>query len=173
MALMNGIGFAWRSRRSRRSGQRRTWRSAALAGLRSGDEIVSFNGEPISGWLSLVNRINAHPGESASIHYRRAGTEYATRVAIVGETVQGKLIGRIHVNPAAEVPLPPEFVRHVSLNPCRRWRTPGSKRGPSPAFRRVPCGASSPAASRSRISMARSRSRKWPAARPSRAKYLP
>jgi regulator of sigma E protease len=120
MALMNGIGFAWAEPpQPAILGNVERGGPAALAGLRSGDEIVSFNGEPISGWLSLVNRINAHPGESASIHYRRAGTEYATRVAIVGETVQGKLIGRIHVNPAAEVPLPPEFVRHVSLNPVQ------------------------------------------------------
>jgi regulator of sigma E protease len=120
MALLSGIGFAWvEPPMPAIIGSVERGGPAAVAGLRSGDEIVSFNAEPISDWMSLVNRINAHPGESASIHYRRDGAEYATRVAILGQMVEGKLIGRIHVERGTEVPLPPEFVRHVSLNPLQ------------------------------------------------------
>jgi regulator of sigma E protease len=120
MALLSGIGFAWvEPPEPAILGSVESGGPAAQAGLRSGDEIVSFNAEPITGWTNLVSRINAHPNESASIHYRRGGTEYATRVAIVGQTEKGKLIGRIHVDPPALITLPPEFVRHVSLDPLQ------------------------------------------------------
>jgi regulator of sigma E protease len=120
MALMTGIGFAWvELPEPAILGGVERGGPAAQAGLKSGDEIVSFNAEPISRWDDLVKRINAHPRETATLHYRRAGAEYATRVAIVGEMIQGKLLGRIHVTPSLDVPIPPELQRHTNLNPLQ------------------------------------------------------
>lgn len=128
MALLTGIGFAWVEPPSPPVlGNVEAGGPAAVAGLQSGDEITSFNAEPISDWNDLVKRINAHPRETAVLHYRRGGTEYATRVAIVGEMVQGKLIGRIHVNPPSEQPIPPELLRHTNLNPLQAFAHAGSE----------------------------------------------
>jgi regulator of sigma E protease len=119
LALMSGIGFAWIEPRipailgTVQSGP------AAVAGLKAGDEIVSFNAEPIGDWADLVKRIQAHPGESVSMHYRRDGSEFATRVAILSEMDQGKVVGRIHVAPRRSNPLPPELEHRVSLNPLQ------------------------------------------------------
>jgi len=119
-ALMSGIGFAWVEwPLPAILGSVEKGGPAAQAGLRSGDEIVSFNGEPVTNANDLIARINAHPGESASIHYRRDGSEYSTRVAILGQTVQGKVIGRMHVELAASAAPPPQFLRHVSLSPLQ------------------------------------------------------
>ena len=39
--------------------------------------------------------------------------------AFLGQTVDGKLVGRIHVAHGQSVPVPAEFERHVSLNPLQ------------------------------------------------------
>jgi regulator of sigma E protease len=120
MALMTGIGFEWvEPPEPAILGTVESGGPAAVAGLRSGDEIVSFNGEPVSSWMDLVNRISAHPGESAALHYRRGAGDYATRVAIASQTVEGKLVGRIHVGRALPPPVPAGLERHVNLNPLQ------------------------------------------------------
>src|SRR2546426_6951760 len=40
---------------------------AALAGLRSGDRIVSIDGEPVVGWSGLQEKIRAHGGQPVTM----------------------------------------------------------------------------------------------------------
>jgi membrane-associated protease RseP (regulator of RpoE activity) len=49
--------------------------AASAMGLRGGDEIVAFNGQPVHGWDSLTNQVRAAGGEQVSITYRRDGQE--------------------------------------------------------------------------------------------------
>ncbi len=47
---------------------------AKLAGLRAGDQVIAFDGHPVSNWTQLENAIrDARPGAPATITVRRAG----------------------------------------------------------------------------------------------------
>jgi regulator of sigma E protease len=89
---------------------------AALAGLRTGDEILSVNGEPVRDFLELVARIQPHAGDSVSIRYRRAGTEGAVRVPVLRESQDGRTVGRIHVHQPLNSPYPASMLRHTHLS---------------------------------------------------------
>lgn len=61
---------------------------AALAGLKAGDRITSFDGAPVSGWDQLTKEIqNAKPGQSVPITVDRDGQTLALR--ITPATVKG------------------------------------------------------------------------------------
>ena len=90
---------------------------AARAGLRSGDEILSINGEPVPDFLALVALVRAHPDESLAVQYRRDGRELATRVAVAGVVQDGVRIGRIQVTQPRAAAYPPGMLRHVRYGP--------------------------------------------------------
>jgi len=91
---------------------------AARAGLRQGDEILSVNGEPVHDFAGLVALVRAHPDTTLAVHYRRAGLESTTRIAVGNAVEEGKRIGRIQVGGPRLSSLPPGgMVRHVSLGP--------------------------------------------------------
>ena len=89
---------------------------AALAGLKTGDEILAVNGEPVRDFLDLVARIQPHAGDSVSIRYRRDGTEGAVRVPVLRETQDGRSVGRIHVHQPLNSPYPASMLRHTRLS---------------------------------------------------------
>lgn len=73
---------------------------AEQAGLRSGDLIVSANGQPLAGWPELVAYIRARPGEDLQIGYERDGQQLTTTLtARAVETEDGRRIGQIGVMP--------------------------------------------------------------------------
>jgi regulator of sigma E protease len=88
---------------------------AARAGLQSGDQILAVNGEPVHDFLELQSRVQAHPGDSVLIRYRRGQSEAGVRVPTLTESVNGKSVGRIHVGPPM-TPLPASMLRHISLS---------------------------------------------------------
>jgi len=90
---------------------------AARAGLKAGDEILGINGEPVHDFLGLVVIVRAHPDETLAVQYRRAGHDYAARVAVSGVVEDGKRIGRIQVTRPRLPGFPPGLVRHVDLGP--------------------------------------------------------
>jgi regulator of sigma E protease len=90
---------------------------AARAGLRTGDRIVSINGDPVADFDALAVRIRAHPGDSVTLQYLRDGQPYTARVAVAAEEQDGVRIGRIHVRPQLNVPYPPSMLHHVTLGP--------------------------------------------------------
>ena len=90
---------------------------AARAGLRTGDQIVSINGEPITEFLGLVAVVRAHPDTTLDVQYRRDGKEASTRVAVAGEVENGVRIGRIQVTQPHAVPYPSDMLRHVRYGP--------------------------------------------------------
>lgn len=88
---------------------------AAEAGLRSGDEILSVNGESVGGFQDLVRLISAHPGEQITVRYRRAGTEDSVHLTTLAEQVDGRTVGRIRVGQVRSVAWPPQMLRHQEL----------------------------------------------------------
>src|SRR3989442_4327400 len=54
--------------------------AAAQAGLRSGDRIVSIDGEPVVGWSGLQEKIRAHGGQPVTMEVERSGARETLRV---------------------------------------------------------------------------------------------
>ncbi|MGH8161557.1 MAG: RIP metalloprotease RseP [Gammaproteobacteria bacterium] len=69
--------------------------AAAHAGLRSGDRVLSVNGQPVTGVQSLVKQIQAAPGQRLMLRVERDGRRFEVSV-VPGEREQnGKRIGHI------------------------------------------------------------------------------
>jgi regulator of sigma E protease len=88
---------------------------AARAGLMSGDQIVSVNGEPVHDFRELQERVQSHPGDEILLRYRRGQSESGVRVSTLAENADGKTVGRIHVRPPP-TPLPASMLKHTSLS---------------------------------------------------------
>jgi len=74
---------------------------AAAIGLQVGDRIVAIDGEPLSDWRSLAERIRALPGREVVLKWERGGAELVQRVTIeVATDRDGQTIGRLGVQPA-------------------------------------------------------------------------
>jgi regulator of sigma E protease len=90
---------------------------AARAGLAVGDTIVAIGGSPIKDFREVSDYIHAHPGERISLDYRRAGTVHSVTLQTVSDSVNGKRVGRIMVEP--QLPeFPPSMLVHTALSPA-------------------------------------------------------
>ncbi len=73
--------------------------AAERAGLRTGDRLVSADGQPIKGWQAWVDYVRAHPNEDIRLEIKRAGKvmtlDLHTEVVYEG----GERIGRIGASP--------------------------------------------------------------------------
>jgi len=56
---------------------------AAQAGLQPGDEIVAFDGTPVTDWAQLTGLIRAAPNTTVALTYVRNGEQVTTNVALV------------------------------------------------------------------------------------------
>lgn len=90
---------------------------AAIAGLRSGDRVLSVGGDPVRDFPQLVDMIRARPGETLSLRIRRDQAEMTVPVTVAAESVEGKTIGRIQVRQPAVAAYGPDMIRHVDLGP--------------------------------------------------------
>lgn len=66
---------------------------AESAGLQDGDEITAINGEPVNGWMEVVNAIEKHPGEDVILLVRRSGAikEFNLLAEAAPESGKGKI----------------------------------------------------------------------------------
>ena len=78
--------------------------AATRAGLRSGDRILSANGERIVGWQDWVNYVRARPHQHIRLTIKRGGDMRNVRLHTDAEIDDGDRVGRIgaypHINPA-------------------------------------------------------------------------
>lgn len=89
---------------------------AAHSGLKAGDTILAIDGETVRDFQDIVKRIQAKPGQTVSIRYRRADAEGTLQVPVLAEVHDGRTIGRIHVAPPPLPPYPDSMLRHVNLS---------------------------------------------------------
>ncbi|MDE2219931.1 MAG: RIP metalloprotease RseP [Gammaproteobacteria bacterium] len=100
---------------------------AQLAGLRSGDEILSIDNEPVRDFQALVAMVNAHPGDAIAVQYRRNGVTASTRVGVIAEMQDGVRIGRIKVRPSMLPEFPPGIERHSRPGPLKALAMAGTE----------------------------------------------
>jgi regulator of sigma E protease len=89
---------------------------AARAGLAAGDRVVAIDGAAMSDFRDVVAYIKGHPGATVAIEYQRNGVSHRVEVQVAGEDVDGKHIGRIHVEQPKGIAYPPSMLLHTNLN---------------------------------------------------------
>jgi regulator of sigma E protease len=100
--LMSSLGFAfWQPPLPPVLGTVVAGGPAALAGLKAGDRVLSVNGESVTDFRQLRDKIEPLGGQNAVIAYRRGDSQSSVRLEVPAEKVGNRLIGRIHVAPAA------------------------------------------------------------------------
>jgi regulator of sigma E protease len=116
--LLRGLGFGfWQPEVPPLIGEVTADSPAARAGLRKGDEVLAFNGEPVTGFAGLRSLIEEHPGEDVLLVVRRDGAEQSLRVAIEAQEAQGRRVGRMGIGSAREIRYPESMLHHRSLGP--------------------------------------------------------
>ncbi|MDB5839936.1 MAG: rseP [Herminiimonas sp.] len=83
---------------------------ADLAGLRSGDRILTVNGTAVADGLAFVELVRASPGKPIRIGGVRGDRDFEITVVPQGHAANGRTVGRIQ----AEVPLAPEMTTSSS-----------------------------------------------------------
>src|SRR2546422_5757459 len=81
---------------------------AAQAGLRSGDRIVSIDGEPVVGWSGLQEKIRAHGGQPVTMEVEARGARGKPRGGPAGAEGAGPGETREH-GPLCTPPGPPSL----------------------------------------------------------------
>ncbi|MGH8186523.1 MAG: RIP metalloprotease RseP [Steroidobacteraceae bacterium] len=100
-ALLPGLGFEiWRPRLEPVVGNVVEDSAAAQAGLKVNDEIVGFEGQPITEFGQLVRLVEPRAKQKVTLDVRRAGEVLKVPLTIREENDNGRRIGRIGINPA-------------------------------------------------------------------------
>jgi regulator of sigma E protease len=99
-ALLPGLGFEiWRPRVKPIIGLVNKGTAGERAGLKVGDEILGVDGERISHFQQLVNRVKPNPGRTVTLQVRRDGAVRDMKVTIGEETKGGRKTGLIGIAP--------------------------------------------------------------------------
>jgi regulator of sigma E protease len=118
-ALLRGLGFEfWLPPIPPVLGDVQEGGPGAQAGLKPGDRIIAIGGQPVSDFRDIANRVGAHPGETLSITYARAGSETTVPVKVATEDVAGKRVGRIHVAQVPGTTYPDSMMLQIQLTPA-------------------------------------------------------
>jgi regulator of sigma E protease len=118
-ALLRGLGFEfWLPPIPPVLGDVQEGGPGARAGLKPGDRIIAIGGQPVSDFRDIANRVGAHPGETLSITYGRAGSQTTVPVQVASEDVGGKRVGRIHVAQVPGSTYPDSMMLQIQLTPA-------------------------------------------------------
>jgi regulator of sigma E protease len=99
-ALLPGLGFEiWRPRVKPIIGQVNKGTAGERAGLQVGDEILAIDGERISHFQQLVNRVKPNPGRTVTLQVRRDGAVRDMKVTIGEDVKAGRKTGLIGIAP--------------------------------------------------------------------------
>lgn len=100
-ALLPGLGFdIWRPRMAAIVGTILDGSAADRAGLKAGDQIVSFDGQPIADFAQLVRLVEPSMNRAVTLEVRRDGSLMQVPITIGADSVGGRRVGRIGVAPA-------------------------------------------------------------------------
>ncbi len=116
-ALLKGLGFDfWLPPLPAVLGEVTADGPAARAGLKTGDRIVSIDGEPVADFRDIVTRVNAHPGQTLTFVYSRDAVEHTVRIPVASDKVGDKVLGRIRVSQPAGVRYPESMILQIRLS---------------------------------------------------------
>ncbi|NOX76007.1 MAG: sigma E protease regulator RseP [Gammaproteobacteria bacterium] len=87
--------------------------AAEQAGLRSGDQVLSANGEPLADWMALVDVVRKNPGNSLQLEVERDGAVLNIGVTPAVTEQDGKSVGLIGAGVKPAGPPPPELAAEV------------------------------------------------------------
>jgi len=90
--------------------------AAEQAGLRSGDHVLTANGEPLDDWMALVEVVRGSPGKPVQLEVERDGAVLNLAVTPAATEQEGETIGRIGAAVAPAGPPPPELVAKVQYS---------------------------------------------------------
>ncbi|MGD8323032.1 MAG: RIP metalloprotease RseP, partial [Gammaproteobacteria bacterium] len=103
-ALFDELGLALRPVPPAIAGQITSGGAAERAGILPGDTIMAIDGEAVSDFVRLAERVRARPGETAVFAIQRDGRALELEVAIDRIDDGGVDIGRIGVGPISQWP---------------------------------------------------------------------
>lgn len=107
-ALLTGLGFdIWRPRLAAIVGRVMPGSAGERAGLREGDEILAFDGEPVGDFAALVQLVEPGMGRTVELELRRDGRILDVPITIGEDIVAGRPVGRIGIAPSNQL-LPSE-----------------------------------------------------------------
>lgn len=99
-ALLPGLGFEiWRPRVAAVVAKVLGGSAADRAGIREGDEILKFDGQPVADFGQLVHFVEPSIDRTVQLEVRRNGEILQLPITIGTDTVGGKRVGRIGVAP--------------------------------------------------------------------------
>ena len=100
-ALLPGLGFdVWRPRLEPVVGTVAAGGAADRAGLKSGDEIVRFDGESVADFSQLQHLVAPRMNQTVHLQIRRDARLIELPVTIGEDTVAGRKVGRMGIAPA-------------------------------------------------------------------------
>jgi regulator of sigma E protease len=112
-ALLTGLGFDfWYPVLPATVGKMLAGSPAERAGLREGDHIIAVDGTPVADFPGLVERVQPNPGKILAFTIERAGARLQVPIEVEAQHDDGRMVGRIGVQPAAGDPTP-ESMRTV------------------------------------------------------------
>lgn len=104
--MLSGLGFDfWRPRMPTTVGVVANGSAAAQAGLRPGDKIVKFDGQPVADFSQLVHLVEPSANRQVTVEVERAGATLELPVKVGEDSVGGRKVGRLGVSPTGK-PLP-------------------------------------------------------------------
>lgn len=104
-ALLSGLGFdIWRPRLAAIVGRVMPGGAGERAGLREGDLILTFAGEPVDDFAALVQFVEPAMGRSIVLGIRRDGRTLTVPITIGEDSgADGRAIGRIGIAPSGQL----------------------------------------------------------------------
>jgi regulator of sigma E protease len=89
---------------------------AARAGLAAGDRVSAIDGVPMNDFRDIVTYIKAHPGAEVGVDYQRGGSSGHVELQVASDEVDGKRVGRIHVEQPKASAYPASMLLHTDLS---------------------------------------------------------
>lgn len=116
-ALLPGLGFDfWQPPVPAVVGEIRADGAAAKSQLRSGDEIVRFDGQEVRDFIALRSLITARPDREVVVAVRRNGQALEFPVTVGSAIEDGKVVGRLGFLPApVEIPQEMQTVQRYGV----------------------------------------------------------
>jgi len=111
-ALFKGLGFHfWFPPLTGVIGKIEADSPAAKAGLRPGDDIVEFDGQPVSTFVQLIQLVEPRNNREVELGVKRGGEFVRVRLTVGEQVRDGKTVGKIGVGHT--VPTAPESMQTI------------------------------------------------------------